>query len=311
MNIVKGAGETDIIYCISSNASCSLDELAAVRKPGQPLFWQYYVNSNRELASGALQAALDHKMDSIWVTVDAPVGGRREADLRVSLEENPPVAGSKQVKGGSTSEKMFSFVDPDLCWDDLAWIKRQAGEGRSLVIKGVGSVEDAVLAIEAGCDGVVLSNHGGRQLSGCVGNRCSPFILSSLIETAHPWQPPAASLPSVCSRSCAASTATCSTRPRRRSLSTVRLGLATYTLLRLRYVARFAHARLYHLDTLRRHSPRDRRPQSALSGCDGRRSGPDVPVRPVGLRDRRCGQSGRPPPSRGRARHAPARRHPD
>lgn len=77
------------------------------------LLRQYYVNSNRDLAQQALQAALDHKMDSIWVTVDAPVGGRREADLRVSLEENPPVKGVKQVKGASTSEKMCVFP-PDL-----------------------------------------------------------------------------------------------------------------------------------------------------------------------------------------------------
>lgn len=47
------------------------------------------------------------------MTVDAPVGGRREADLRVSLEENPPVKGVKQVKGASTSEKMCVFP-PDL-----------------------------------------------------------------------------------------------------------------------------------------------------------------------------------------------------
>lgn len=61
--------------------------------------------------------------------------------------------------------RRFSFVDPDLCWEDLKWIKKRA-PNCSLVIKGVGCAEDAVLAIEAGCDGVVLSNHGGRQLSG-------------------------------------------------------------------------------------------------------------------------------------------------
>lgn len=228
MNIVKGAGETDIIYCISSNASCSLDELASVRKPGQPLFWQYYVNSNRELARGALQSALDHKMDSIWVTVDAPVGGRREADLRVSLEENPPVPGTKQAKGGSTSEKMFSFVDPDLSWDDLGWIKQQAGAGCTLVVKGVGSVEDAVLAIESGCDGVVLSNHGGRQLSGCVCSRPRIVLLSSIDGIASADWPlnicelSAASLRFAYSRSSGVSTETCLTRQRRRSLSMVR-----------------------------------------------------------------------------------------
>lgn len=62
---------------------------------------------------------------------------------------------------------MFSYVDADLCWEDLKWIRAES-KGATLVIKGIGSVEDAVMAIEAGVDGLVLSNHGGRQLNGYV-----------------------------------------------------------------------------------------------------------------------------------------------
>lgn len=59
---------------------------------------------------------------------------------------------------------MFSFVDPNLTWDDLKWI-REASPGKPLVIKGIGCVEDALMAIEAGCNGLVISNHGTSQLS--------------------------------------------------------------------------------------------------------------------------------------------------
>ncbi|CED83265.1 l-mandelate dehydrogenase [Phaffia rhodozyma] len=179
MNLTKGAAQTGIIQVISSNASCSLDEMCDVRKENQPLFWQYYVNANRDLAYKALQNALDHKMNSIWVTVDAPVGGKREADLRVQLEENPPTNESSG-KGGSTSEQMFSFVDPNLSWEDLKWMKERAPDV-SFVIKGIGSVEDAVMAIEAGMNGIVISNHGGRQLNGGI----PPIRILERLTTQH------------------------------------------------------------------------------------------------------------------------------
>ncbi len=58
-----------------------------------------------------------------------------------------------------------SYVDPNLNWEDVAWIKKLA-PGKPLVIKGISCVEDAILAHEHGCSGIVLSNHGGRQLDG-------------------------------------------------------------------------------------------------------------------------------------------------
>ncbi|KAL7417848.1 FMN-dependent dehydrogenase-domain-containing protein [Mrakia frigida] len=180
MNLARGAGETGIIQCISSNASCSLDEICGVRKEGQPLFWQYYVAADRPVAHESLKKAMSHDMNSIWVTVDAPVGGKREADLRVQLKENPPTD-TPQQKGGSTSEQMFSYVDPELNWEDLKWI-REESKGASLVIKGIGSVEDAVMAIEAGVDGLVLSNHGGRQLNGGV----PPIRILQQLQAKHP-----------------------------------------------------------------------------------------------------------------------------
>jgi isopentenyl diphosphate isomerase/L-lactate dehydrogenase-like FMN-dependent dehydrogenase len=63
------------------------------------------------------------------------------------------------------SEQMF---DQDICWEDVAWIKREAmPPDMPLVLKGIMTAEDAILAMEAGADAIMVSNHGGRQLDGC------------------------------------------------------------------------------------------------------------------------------------------------
>lgn len=76
-----------------------------------------------------------------------------------------PKLGEKSENSGSTSAAQFSYVDPNLTWEDIPWIKSLA-PGKPLVIKGISCVEDAILAKEHGCQGIVLSNHGGRQLDG-------------------------------------------------------------------------------------------------------------------------------------------------
>lgn len=73
--------ETGIIQVISSNSSCSLDELADVRKDGQTLMWQFYVAADRVRAEKTLKKAVNLDMKSIWVTVDAPVVSLRAVSL--------------------------------------------------------------------------------------------------------------------------------------------------------------------------------------------------------------------------------------
>ena len=70
------SGETGIVQVISSNASCSLEEMVDVKLPDQTLMWQYYVAADRVRAEKSLRKALDLGMQSIWVTVDAPVVSR-------------------------------------------------------------------------------------------------------------------------------------------------------------------------------------------------------------------------------------------
>lgn len=164
VNLTRGAGATGIIQGISSNASCSMEEMIAERHEGQPLFYQLYVNRDRKKAAELVSKVDANKFDAIMLTADAPVGGKRERDIRLKGEFEGPAGGvsekSDDTKG--VSQAMFAGVDPNLNWEDIKWLKGVTKI--PILVKGVQSVEDALLAYQLGCDGIVISNHGGRQL---------------------------------------------------------------------------------------------------------------------------------------------------
>lgn len=100
---------------------------------------------------------------AIMVTADFPVAGRRERELRGGFELPPGGLGNFPDLGGvEFLELLTALHEQRLVWSDLEWIRRRAG--LPLVVKGVLTAEDARLAVEHGCDGIVVSNHGGRQL---------------------------------------------------------------------------------------------------------------------------------------------------
>lgn len=110
---------------------------------------------------------MERGVKALFITVDAPQLGRREKDMRTKFEGS---ASSHQEKGKDNVRRdqgaaraISSFIDPTLNWADLQDLRSAAGDMK-VILKGVQTWEDAVLAAEAGCDGVVLSNHGGRQL---------------------------------------------------------------------------------------------------------------------------------------------------
>lgn len=93
-----------------------------MRAPAQPLFFQLYVNRNRSVAADLIRKINKLDMDAIFMTGDAPVGGKRERDMRLKGEFEGP-AGGVSEKSDSTqgvSQAMFAGVDPDLNWDDIA-----------------------------------------------------------------------------------------------------------------------------------------------------------------------------------------------
>jgi len=149
----------------------------------QPVFFQLYVNSDHEKAKVLLNQLMElrPRIKAIWVTIDAPVIGKREADERVKADESISAPNSGQTakndkKGGGLGRIMGAYIDSSLNWKDLSWIRETVGPDMPLVLKGIQTAADAKLAMEAGMDGIVLSNHGGRSVD------TSPPAVLTLLE---------------------------------------------------------------------------------------------------------------------------------
>jgi 4-hydroxymandelate oxidase len=162
----RAAASVGSVMCLSTLASVGPAELAAAA-PGGRRWFQLYWSRDHGFTRDLVAAAADSGFEAIVLTVDLPVAGRRERDLRSGFElprgfalPNLP----RELGGGYFHATLGEIVDPTVSWADLEWL-RSISE-LPLVIKGILTAEDARLAIEHGADGVVVSNHGGRQLDG-------------------------------------------------------------------------------------------------------------------------------------------------
>lgn len=169
MDIARGCGGTSysVPQMISTLASCSLDEVTEAKVDPKQLQWyQLYVNSNRNFTIDSIKHAEKLGIKAVFVTVDAPSFGNREKDQKIKFStrtnEGPKIMQKEENKSNGASKALSKFIDPSLTWDDIAYLKKTTN--LPIVIKGVQRAEDAVKAAQMGCDGVVLSNHGGRQL---------------------------------------------------------------------------------------------------------------------------------------------------
>jgi L-lactate dehydrogenase (cytochrome) len=175
--IAKGCRVKGIPQCISTNASFPISEIfESVSNPENygeiengeiPIFFQLYVDKQREKSEKLLRHVEELGVKAIFVTVDAPIPGKREADERVAADETltTPMSAQKaknDAKGGALGRIMGSYVDSSLSWKDLPWLRRNTK--LPIVLKGVQTAMDAKRAMENGIDGILLSNHGGRSL---------------------------------------------------------------------------------------------------------------------------------------------------
>ncbi|KAK4936135.1 hypothetical protein LTR10_022931 [Elasticomyces elasticus] len=164
--IARACGAQNIAYIVSNNASYPLTDIVKAARPGQPLFLQLYVNSERHKTTELLRKARDLGVRAVFVTVDAPIPGKREADERIAAGNlSSGTSGAVAVndkKGGGLGRVMAKYIDSTLCWDDLEWIRETAGV--PIILKGIQTAADAKKAVEYGAEGIMLSNHGGRSL---------------------------------------------------------------------------------------------------------------------------------------------------
>ena len=170
-SFADAAGRTGIVQVISTNASVGLSHiLASKSRPDQKFFFQLYVNKDRTKTEALVQKVVETGCCvGIIVTIDAAAPGKREADERgeldVPIDSGISSATYKpDAKGGGIGRTMGTYLDPALTWADLAWLRGLVPGWMKLGVKGVQTVEDALVAYDLGCDVIWLSNHGGRAL---------------------------------------------------------------------------------------------------------------------------------------------------
>src|SRR5262249_39204820 len=129
-------------------------------------WFQLYVFKDRAITRELVAAAVEHGYEALVLTVDVPVFGTRERDLRSGFvpEEAPaiPNLGSADAGGTISLQELGALFDPSLTWDDVGGFAAESG--LPIVVKGVLTPEDARRAVDSGAAGIVVSNHGGRQL---------------------------------------------------------------------------------------------------------------------------------------------------
>ena len=201
----QAAEEFGVPFTLSTMSICSIEDVAAATK--KPFWFQLYVMRDRDFVMNLIDRAKAAKCSALVLTLDLQILGQRHKDLRNGLSA-PPKFTPKHIwqmatrpawcmgmlgtqrrtfrniaghaKGVSDLSSLGAWTaeqfDPQLSWNDVAWIKERWGG--KLILKGILDVEDARMAAQTGADAIIVSNHGGRQLDG------APSSISVLSEIA-------------------------------------------------------------------------------------------------------------------------------
>jgi len=199
--MAAGCAAAGLPMVVSTMGTVSLEDVASSARAvnaGLPLLFQLYVTRDRAFTAGLVRRAQAAGYAAIVVTVDVPVVGKREADertgfalppgLRLANLEGLAADGSSGDRGGATAGESGAAststsppsaaaaaaqgsrlaamlrIDPSLTWEFVGWLKGVTS--LPVWVKGVLSPDDALAALAAGASGLVVSNHGGRQLDG-------------------------------------------------------------------------------------------------------------------------------------------------
>ncbi|HEU5368321.1 MAG TPA: alpha-hydroxy acid oxidase [Ktedonobacterales bacterium] len=184
---VRGAGAAETLMVVSTLATTSLEDVAAAA--GGPLWFQLYAVKDREITRALVERARAAGYQALCVTVDTPHSGRRERDVRNRFALPPGIELAnfsgpemrmmpQQGSGSALTTYVMKLMDVILTWDDIAWL--QSFAGMPILLKGILTAEDARLAVEHGAAGIIVSNHGGRQLDTAVASiRALPEVVEA------------------------------------------------------------------------------------------------------------------------------------
>lgn len=169
----RGAAAAGALYTVSTATSTRLEDIAQAAPTG-PRWFQLYHLGAREASEQLIAHAIATGHRAIALTVDVPLLGRRERDLRntFALPDDVAMAHAYEPAWAPPGEdRSRGWASPiasaNLTWDDLGWIRQAAG-GVPVVLKGIVRGDDARRALDRGVDGIWVSNHGGRQLDGAI-----------------------------------------------------------------------------------------------------------------------------------------------
>jgi len=171
----RAAGASGTVMVVSTMASTSIEDVAAAATG--PLWFQVYVYRDRAVTKDLVQRAEASGYTALVLTVDAPRLGRRERDARNQFRLPPHVtirnletSGRIDRASWPAESSFFEYVhgnwDPSVSWDVIGWLRSLTK--LPVLLKGVLAAEDAGQAVDAGVEGIIVSNHGGRQLDGAV-----------------------------------------------------------------------------------------------------------------------------------------------
>ena len=165
----KGAAAAGTLMCVSTVATATPQDIAEAA-PGAPRWLQIYVFQDRGVSDGVIEQALEAGFSALVLTADLPVYGIRHRESRTGFEapeDDVPAIVTARERGGEKEEHhSLGLLESGLEWDYVAELVERWKV--PVLVKGLVTAEDAVLACEHGASGVVVSNHGGRQLDGAI-----------------------------------------------------------------------------------------------------------------------------------------------
>lgn len=165
----RAASDAGIAYCLSTLSSLSIEDVAAAATGAR--WFQLYMHPERAVSTAFVERAVDAGYSAILLTVDLTRTGRRERDIRnaFSLPEGLSYANLESRRRAATADGPDPFArnvnantNASIGWEDLEWLV--AKTSLPVIVKGVVRADDARRAVDAGARGLVVSNHGGRQL---------------------------------------------------------------------------------------------------------------------------------------------------
>ena len=183
----RAAAGAGTVMILSTASTCAIEDVAGV---GGLQWFQLYVYSDRGLTKALIERAEACGMGAVVLTVDAPVLGRRERDLRNRFHlpdgirlANVPSSGSIPVPSGHGDSGLHnnfaSGIDASLSWKDVDWLRSITR--LPVLIKGIVRGDDAARAVDHGAAGIIVSNHGGRQLDTAIASvRALPEVAEAV-----------------------------------------------------------------------------------------------------------------------------------